>query len=148
MSHINTRSAVSTTKYSPKAVGSTSLTTTGGISSWSHLADLFPDKWACYCAQHYYETMCHKTLQYLLVMAYRIINPGTGLPFFFDREPFISYHKKSELKVGNNHLRCEVVRRAQLEPNWVGVRWGNNDQPKPMSWSKPKCLEWLSHNPI
>ena len=25
---------------------------------------------------------------------------------------------------------------------------GNNNQPKPKSWSKTKCLEWLSNNPI
>ena len=148
MPYLNTDLVVSTTKFSPESVGSTSSTVTGGFSYTNHPTDLFPDQWVCYRAQHYYETMCDKNPQYLLVMAYGIINPETGFPFSFDREPFISYHKKSELKIGNNHLRCEVVRRARLNPNWVGVRWGNNALPKPLSWSKPKCLEWLMHNPI
>ena len=30
-------------------------------------------------------------------------------------EPFTSYHKKNKLKVGNNHLRGEVIRRTCLD---------------------------------
>ena len=68
--YINTGLAFSTTNYSPEAIGSTSLSTTGGIISWNHSTAPFPEEWDCYCAQHYYETMCHKTPQYLLAMAY------------------------------------------------------------------------------
>ena len=81
-------------------------------------------------------------------MAHDMINPKTGFPFSLDGEPFSSYHKKNEYKVGNTHLVCEVLRRAQLNPNWVGVRSGNNDEPQPKSWNKTKCLMWLSNNPI
>ena len=81
-------------------------------------------------------------------MAHDVINPQTGFPFSHNSEPFISYYKKNEFKVGNNNLICEVIRRARLDTGWVGGRWGNNDQPQPKSWSKTKCLEWLSNNPI
>ena len=79
--------------------------------------------------------MCNKTPQYLLAMAYSTINPKTGFPFSYDGEPFASYHKTNEFKVGNDHLICEVLRRPRLDPNRVGVRWGNNDQQKPKYWS-------------
>ena len=81
-------------------------------------------------------------------MACRIINPKTEFPLAYDGEPFSSYHKKNEFKVGNNHLRCEVIQRARLDPNWVGSRRGNDDPPKTGSWSKNKCEEWLLNNPI
>ena len=92
MPHLNTGLAVSATKYSLESVDSTSLTTTSGFSCSNHPTDLFRDQWVCYRAQPYYETMCNKTPQYLLVMAYGIINPETEFPFSFDREPFVSYH--------------------------------------------------------
>ena len=83
--------------------------------------------------------MNHKVPQYLLVMASGIINPKTGFPFTYDGELFTSYHRKNEFKVGNNHLLCEVFRRARLDPNWVGNGRGNNDPPESASWSKKMC---------
>ena len=92
--------------------------------------------------------MKRKDPTYLLVMANGIINPKSGFPFAYDEEPFISYHKKNEFKVGNIHLRCEVVRRARLDPNFIGSKRGNSDPPKTASWPRKKCVEWLSNNPI
>ena len=137
----NTGLLLSTSNYLPEAVGSTFLTIPDGATP-------APGVWDRYSAQYYYENTCNTNPQYLLVMAYGIINPETGFPFAYDEEPFTSYHKKNELKVGNNHLRGEVIQRARLDSNWVGVRWGNNVVPKSGSWSKQKCFEWLSNNPI
>ena len=90
--------------------------------------------------------MKHETPPFVLAMAYGIINPKTGLPLAYDGEPFSSYHKKNEFKVGNNHLRCEVIQRARLDPNWVGSRRGNNDPPKSGSWSKKSA--WSGYRTI
>ena len=81
-------------------------------------------------------------------MAHEIINPKTGFPLTLDGEPFCSFQKKNEYKVGNTHLISGVSCRARLDPNWVGVISGNNDQPQPKSWNRSKCLMWLSNNPI
>ena len=51
-------------------------------------------------------------------MAHEIINPKNGFLITLDDEPFSSFHKKNEYKVGNTHLICEVVCRARLNPNW------------------------------
>ena len=94
------------------------------------------NRWDCYCAQPYYEIMKRKDPIYLLVMANGIINPISGFPFAYDEDPFISYHKKNEFKVSNIYLRCEVVRRARLNPNFIGSKRGNSDPPKTASWSR------------
>ena len=106
----NTGLLLSTPNYLPEAVGSTFLTISGGATP-------SPNVWDCYSAQYYYETTCNSTPQYLLVMAYGIINPKTGFPFAYDEELFTSYHKKNEFKVGNNHLRGKVIQRACLDSN-------------------------------
>ena len=102
-----------------------------------------------YRTKQYYETSCNMNPKFLLAMAHDIINPKTGFPLLpLDGEPFCSFHKQNDYKVGNTHLISEIARRAVLDPNWVGIRSGNNDQPLPKSWSKSKCLMWLSANPI
>lgn len=84
-----------------------------------------------YQAEQYYETSCKKNPKFLLAMAHGIINPTTGFPLLRpDGEPFCSYHKKNEYKVGNTHLISEITRRAKLDPNWVGVRLGNTSLPQ------------------
>ena len=128
-------------KCLPDVVGSTFSTNVGD-------ATLSTNQWECYHAKYYYETVKHETPPSILAMAYGIINPITGLPLAYDGEPFSSYPKRNEFKVGNIHLRCEVIRRARLNPNWVGSRRGNDGLPKTGSWSKNKCEKWLSNNPI
>ena len=83
--------------------------------------------------------MKQKDPPYLLVMANGIINPKTGFPFTYDGEPFTSYHKKNEFKVGNNPLHCAVLRKAQLVPIWVGSGRSKNNEP-------PKTASWLEKN--
>ena len=102
-----------------------------------------------YRAKKYYESTCKMNPKVLLAMAHNIINPKTGFPLLpLDGEPFCSFHQKKDYMVGNAHLISEITRRAVLDPNWVGIRYGNNDLPLPKSWSKSKCLMWLSTNPI
>ena len=102
-----------------------------------------------YRAKQYYETSCKMNPKFLLAMAQDIINQKTGFPLLpLDGEPFCSFYKKNDYKVGNIHLISEISRRAVLDPNWVGIRCGKNDLPLPKSWSKSKCLMWLSANPI
>ena len=102
-----------------------------------------------YQAKQYYETTCNKNPKFLLAMAHGIINPKTGFPLLTpDGEPFCSFHKKNEYKVGNTHFISEITRRAKLDPNWAGVRLGNTSLPQPKSWNRSKCLLWLSNNPI
>ena len=98
--------------------------------------------------QQYHETSCNKNPKFLLAMAHKIFNPKTDFSLTLDGEPFCSFYKKNEYKVGNTHLISEISRRARLNPKRVGVRSGNNDQPKPKSWNRSKCLIWLSINPI
>ena len=87
--------------------------------------------------------------KFLVAMAQDIINQKTGFPLLpLDGEPFCSFHKKNDYKVGNTHLISEISRRAVLDPNWVGIRCGNNNLPLPKSWSKSKCLMRLFANPI
>ena len=129
-SSLTTRLALSPSNYLPDAVGTT-FSTVSGVTTPS------VNQWDCYRAQQYYKIMKHKDPPYLLVMANGIINPKTGFSFTYDGEPFTSYYKKNEFKVGNNHLRCEILQRAQLIPNWVGSRRStNNEPPKTASWSK------------
>ena len=111
-SSLATGLALSPPKYLLDIIGSTFATV-------SALTQPTVNQWDCYCAQPYYKIMKRKDLTYLLVMANGIINPKSGFPFAYDEEPFISYHKKNEFKVGNIHLRCEVVRRARLDPNFI-----------------------------
>ena len=102
-----------------------------------------------YQAEQYYESSCKKDPKFLLAMAHGIINPKTGFPILRpDGEPFCSYHKKNEYKAGNTHLISEIIRRATLDPNWVGVRFGKNSLPQPKSWIRSRCLMWLFDNPI
>ena len=107
----------------PDVVGST-FSTISGVATPS------TNQWECYHAKNYYEIVKHETPLFVLAMAYGIINPKTWLQLAYDGEPFSSYHKKNEFKVGNNHLHCEVIQRARLDPNWVGSRRGNDGPPK------------------
>ena len=140
-SSLTTGLALSPPKYLPDIIGSTFATV-------SVVTRPTANQWDRYRAQPYYKIMKRKDPTYLLVMANGLIHPKTGFPFVYDGELFISYHKKNEFKVGNIHLRCEVVRRARLDPNFIGSKRGNSDPPKTASWSRKKCVEWLRNNPI
>ena len=140
-SSLTTGLALSSPKYVPDIIGST-LKTIPAVTLPT------VNQWDCYRAQHYYKFMKRKDPKYLLVMANGTINPMSGFPFAYDEDPFISYHKKNEFKVGNIHLRCEVVRRARLDPNFTGSKKDNSDPPKTASWSRTKCEDWLRNNPI
>ena len=131
-SSLTTGLALSPSKYLPDTIGSTFATV-------SAVTQPTANQWDRYRAQPYYEVMKRKDPIYLLVMANGIINPKSGFPFAYDEDPFISYHKKNEFKVGNIHLRCEVVRRERLDPNFIGSKRGNSDPPKTASWSRKKC---------
>ena len=131
----------SPTKYLPDDIGST----VAMVSAVTRPTAIQSDR---YRAQSYFEIMKQKDPTYLLVMATGLINPKTGFPIVYDEEPFISYHKKNEFKVGNVHLRGEVVRRARLNPNFIGYNRGNGDPPKTASWPRKKSEEWLRKNPI
>lgn len=153
--YLNSETMFPTTSFSPETVRSISSpnittchTPLRGITLPNHSNTTSSEEWECCRAQPYYEHSCKNNPRFLLAMAHDVINPQTGFPFSHNSEPFISYYKKNEFKVGNNNLICEVIRRARLDTGWVGGRWGNNDQPQPKSWSKTKCLEWLSNNPI
>ena len=153
--YLNSETMFPTTSFSPETVRSVSSpnittyhTPLRGITLPNHSNTTSSEEWECCRAQPYYEHSCKNNPRFLLAMAHDVINPQTGFPFSHNSEPFISYYKKNEFKVGNNNLICEVIRRARLDTGWVGGRWGNNDQPQPKSWSKTKCLEWLSNNPI
>ena len=139
-STINTNKVFHTQVYLTAAIGSTCLSTTYCTPSLNHLDPSVSLRLNYYQAQQYHETTCNKNPKSLLAIAHEIIDPKTGFPFALDGEPFSSYHKKNEYKVGNTHLIYEVIRRAQLNPNWEGVGSGNNDQPQPKSWNKSKCL--------
>ena len=120
--------------YSTAAIGATTSTRESSTPilnpvNHSKLLDIND-----YQAKQYHEISCNKNPKFLLAMAHNIINPKTGFPLLtLDGEPFCSLHKKNEYKVGNTHLISEISRRAILDPNWVGVRSGNNDQPQPKS---------------
>ena len=133
--------ALSSPKYVPDIIGST-------FNTIPTITQPTVNQWDCYRAQHYYENMKLYDPKYLLVMANGTINPMSGFPISYDEDPFISYHKKNEFKVGNIHLRCEVVRRARLDPNFIGSKKGNSDPPKTASWSRTQCEDWLRNNPI
>ena len=127
--YINSETMFPTTSFSPETVGSISLPniTTGdtplrGIPLPNHSNSPLSEEWECCRAQPYYEHFCNKNPRFLLAMAHDVINPQTGFPFSHNSEPFISYYKKNEFKVGNNNLICEVIRRARLDTGWVGGR--------------------------
>ena len=128
-------------KYLPDDIGSTFAT----VSAVTRPIVIQCDR---YRAQSFFEILKQKDPTYLLVMATGLIHPKTGFPFVYDEEPFISYQKKNDIKVGNIHLRGEVVRRARLNPNFIGYNRGNGDPPKTASWPRNKCEEWLWNNPI
>ena len=55
--------------------------------------------------------------KFLLAMAHDIINQKTGFPLLLlDGEPFCSFHKMNDYKVGKTHLISEITRRAVLDP--------------------------------
>ena len=134
--------------YSTTAIGATSSTPDSFTPAPNPVDRSKFLKIDAYQAQQYHETSCNKNPNFLLAMAHDIINPKTGFPLTLDGEPFCSFHKENEYKVGSTHLISEISRRARLNPNWVGIRSGNNDQPQPKSWNRSKCLMWLSNNPI
>ena len=104
-SAVTSNSLLAPSKCLPDVVGSTFSTNVGDATPSTN-------RWECYHAKYYYEIVKHETPPFVLAMAYGIINPKTGLPLAYDGEPFSSYPKKNEFKVGNHHLRCEVIRRA------------------------------------
>ena len=131
--------ALSPPKYLPDIIGS--IFATLSVVTWPTV-----NRWDCHCAQPYYKIMKRKDPMYLLVMANGSINPKSGFPFTYDEDPFISYHKKNEFKVGNIHLRCEVVQRARLGPSFIRSKKGNSDPPKTASW--PQKNVWSSYRTI
>ena len=67
--------------------------------------------------------------------------PNGGFLSIEDIEPYMSYHKPSDIKVTVKYYQEEVLRRDILgDPSAKRIR--------PKQWPKKKCIAWLMEHPI
>jgi hypothetical protein len=74
-----------------------------------------------------------------VLLAMRIGLDDVKFPFFVDKEPFISLPKHNKIKMSQQVLGEEIVRRC----NEYAL-----DIVKPAQWKKEKQMTWLKKNPI
>jgi hypothetical protein len=74
-----------------------------------------------------------------ILFTMRIGLDDSKFPFFVDREPFISLPKQNKIRINQQVLGEEIVRRCN---EYV------LDTVKPAQWKKDKQMTWLKKNPI